>query len=167
MNTLASLGFTYAAELHKTADHALLERMLVKNRVPTEGLNLMAAALFAQGAVPSSYFIGLWSGAHAPTGDETAADFLTQVTEVTAYDGNARKAWTPGAVSNGGTSNAAALARFNFTGELTVNGMFMSTSSPKGSTAGAIVSVVRFPTARTVDPSVYLDVLAGFQFVSM
>ncbi|RYF45098.1 MAG: hypothetical protein EOO27_42075 [Comamonadaceae bacterium] len=144
-----------------------MERMLVKNRVPIEGLNLMAAALFNQGAVPTNYYIGLWSGAHTTNGAETAADFLTQVTEITAYDGSARKAWTPGTVTNGGASNAAALARFNFLDDVTVNGMFMSTSAPKGSTAGAIVSVVKFPSSRSVDPAVYLDVLAGFQFVSL
>lgn len=167
MNTLASCGFTYAASFRDAADHRLLDRALVKNRVPIEGLNLMANGLFAGGAIPTGYFIGLWTGAHVPSGEETAADFLTQVTEITAYDGSTRKPWTPGAVANGGLSNAYALARFNFTSAVTVNGMFMSTSQPKGATAGAIVSVVRFPSPRPVDPSVYLDVLAGFQLVSM
>ncbi|RYF49270.1 MAG: hypothetical protein EOO27_33940 [Comamonadaceae bacterium] len=167
MNTLASCGFTYAASFRDAVNHRLLDRALVKNRVPVEGLNLFANGLFAGGAIPTAFYIGLWSGAHTPNGAETAADFLTQVTEVTAYEGGARKAWTPGSVSNGGVSNSEALARFNFTSDVTVNGMFMTTSSPKGATAGAIVSVVRFPSPRPVDPSVYLDVLAGFQLVSM
>lgn len=166
MKTFASCGFTYAADFRSKVDHRLIGRCLAKNRVPVEGLDLMVNAIFKGGAVPAALYIGLWSGAHTPDGAETAANFLTQVTEIIAYDG-ARKAFAPGSVSNGGVSNADALARFNFDAAATVNGMFMATSQPKGATAGAILSVVRFPSPRPVDPSVYLDVLAGFQLVSM
>ncbi len=166
MNTLASCGFAYTADLRSKADGRLIDRTQAKNRVPGEGLDLMVNAIFKGGAVPGALYIGLWSGAHTPDGSETAANFLSQVTEVTNYAG-ARKAFTPGSVSNGGVSNADALARFNFDAAVTVNGMFMATSQPKGATGGTLLSVVRFPSPRAVDPSVYLDVLAGFQLVSM
>lgn len=70
-------------------------------------------------------------------------------------------------MADGGCSNAASLAIFNFSADAVVNGAFISTAPAKGATNGALMSVVRFPTARQVDASVYLEILSGFQFLSM
>lgn len=167
MTTIARCGFNYQAVLRRNIDGAVVDLLRARNRVPAEGLDMMAAAFFTGGPIPPSLFIGLWSGTHVPTGEEKAEDLLSQVTEVTAYDGAARPAFTPGAVAAGGVSNANALARFGFNGNATVNGAFISTTSAKGATSGRLLSVVRFPNARAVDASVYLEVLSGFQFLSM
>ncbi|AOU99852.1 hypothetical protein [Delftia tsuruhatensis] len=103
--------------------------------------------------MPANLFIGLWSGSYVPNGTETAATLPTLVTEVTQYDGATRKAWVPGNVSAGGVSNELSLARFSFTGMQTVNGVFVSSSSGKGSDTGALLSIVRLPVARAVDPA--------------
>lgn len=167
MTTIARCGFTYDAAVRRKTDAATVAMLRARNRVPQEGLDLMAAGIFTGGAIPSALFIGLWSGSHAPDGAETAANLLTLVTEITSYEGAARPAFTPGAVAAGGVSNVDALARFNFNANAMVNGAFISTASAKGASSGRLLSVVRFPNARAVDASVYLEVLSGFQFLSM
>ena len=167
MNALARCGFTYDLRVRRASSGKLLAVSKAKNRVPAEGLNLIASAVFAAGPVPPALYIGLYSGSHVPDGTETAANLATLVTEITAYEGATRKAFVPGAISNGGCSNAASLATFNFTGDATVNGAFISTVAAKGATTGSLLSVVRFPIARPVDASVYVEVLSGFQLLSM
>ena len=49
----------------------------------------------------------------------------------------------------------------------TVNGAFISTTQAKGAATGRLLSVVRFFNPRAVDDTVYLEVLSGFQFVSL
>lgn len=160
-------GFTFDFTLRDKRNGQKVWRDTVKNRVPMEGLNAIANGYFKGGTGPGAFYIGLWAGAHVPDGTETAATLPSIVTEVTNYDGSTRKTFTSGTVANGGLSNAAELARFSFSGSATVNGAFISTTSAKGSTSGILLSVVRFPVQRSVDASVYLDVLAGFQLVSM
>lgn len=166
MKALAACGFTYDLALRR-ADGSLIENDHAKNRVPAEGLNLVTSAIFKAGAVPAQMYIGLWSGTYVPNGTETAASLPSLVTEVTGYEGATRKEFTPGVVTNGGVSNADSLATFNFDADATVNGAFISSAPAKGATNGALLSIVRFPNPRTVDASVYLEILSGFQFISM
>lgn len=160
-------GFCYEAALRSKHNQELLSLTWAENRIPAEGLDAMVSAFFKAGSVPPALYIGLYSGGHVPSGDETAATFLTVATEVTNYEGATRKAFLPGAVASGGCSNATDLAVFSFTGTGTVNGAFISTAAAKGANTGLLMSVVRFPVARPVDDSLYLEVLAGFQLLSM
>ena len=130
-------------------------------------MDLIASACFAGAAFPSSLFIGLYSGSHVPDGSETAATLPSLTTEVIQYSDATRLAFTPGPVTSGGVSNEASLARFDFSGTAMVNGVFISSAAAKGSDAGALVSIVRLPTPRQVDPAYFLEVLAGFQFISL
>lgn len=166
MTTLAC-GFTYDVNTRLKSDHSLIGRITAKNRVPIEGLNDIATAYLKGGAGPANLYIGLWSGAHIPTGNETASNLSTLVTEFTDYLQAGRLPLVLGAVTTGACSNAADLARFDMTASGTVNGAFISTVQTKGATTGKLLSVVRFANPRTVDDSVYLEVLSGFQFVSL
>lgn len=167
MNALTQCGFVYDVATRRKSDRALIDSLHARNRVPGEGLDLIASAIFAQGPVPGQLHIGLWTGAYVPNGTETAATLPTLVTELTAYEGTTRKLFVPGAVADGGCSNAASLAIFNFTAEAEANGAFISTAPAKGATNGSLLSVVRFPVKRAVDASVYLEILSGFQLLSM
>lgn len=161
-------GFTYDVATRRKSDGALIDQLTgQKNRVPTEGLNDIATAYLKGGAGPANLYIGLWTGALIPTGSETAANLLGQVTEVTNYVQPDRLALTLGAVVGGGCSNTASLARFDLLGAATVNGMFLSTVATKGASTGKLLSVVRFANPRAVDETVYLEVLSGFQFISL
>ncbi len=168
MNALAACGFTYDVNTRLKSDGSMIGRITgAKNRVPREGLNDIATAYLKGGAGPANLYIGLWSGAHVPTGEETAATLLSLVTEVTDYTQANRLLLDLGAVTDGSCSNAAALARFDMLGAGTVNGAFLSTSQTKGAATGKLLSVVRFANPRAVDASVYLEVLSGFQFISL
>lgn len=167
MNALAACGFTYGVDTRRKADGGLLSHITAKNRIPLEGLNDIATAYLKGGAGPANLYIGLWRGAHIPTGDETAATLLSLVTEVTDYTQANRLLLDLGAVTNGSCSNAAALARFDMLVADTVNGAFISTTQTKGAATGKLLSVVRFANPRPVDPTVYLEVLSGFQFISL
>lgn len=167
MSTLRC-GFTYDLAIRSKSDGRILTLDPgMKNRVPAEGLNDMATAYLKNGAGPAALYIGLWSGAHAPTGSETAANLSSVVTEFTSYSQSGRLLLDLGAVADGGCSNAASLARFDVLDTGTVNGAFISTVQAKGSSAGKLLSIVRFANPRPVDASVYLEVLSGFQFISL
>lgn len=168
MNSLAQCGFIYDVNTRRKTDGSMVGRITGnKNRMPAEGINDVVTAYFKGGAGPANLYIGLWSGAHVPTGAETAANLASLVTEVTNYSQATRMALDLGAVVDGLVSNAAALARFDMLGSAVVNGAFLSTASAKGAATGKILSVVRFANPRSVDETVYLEVLTGFQFISL
>lgn len=168
MNSLAQCGFTYDVNTRLKTDGSLVSRLAgCKNRMPAEGINDVVTAYFKGGAGPANLYIGLWSGTHTPNGSETAANLASLVTEVTNYTQATRMLLNLGAVVDGGVSNAADIARFDMMGAATVNGAFLSTTSAKGSSTGKILSVVRFANPRAVDETVYLEVLTGFQFISL
>ena len=168
MTSTLPCGFVYDLAIRDKSDGALrsLDRGM-KNRVPLEGLNDIATAYFKGGAGPSALYVGLWTGARIPDGTETAANLLTLVTEFTNYSQTARLPLVLGPVSNGACSNQASLARFDMLGAGTVNGAFLSTVQAKGADTGKLLSFVRFANPRTVDATVYTEVLTGFQFISL
>lgn len=161
-------GFTYDIYTRRKLDGLLLDSLLgAKNRMPREGLNAAITAVFKQGAGAAAFYMGLWSGAHIPDGEETAATLPGLVTELTDYSQPTRLLLQLGSVADGAASNASNLARFDMLGTGTINGAFISTAQAKGAANGTIYSMVRFPNPRVYDPSVYLELLAGFQFVSL
>lgn len=167
MHSTLNFGFAYDLAVRSKADGRILRIERALNRVPMEGLDDMANAYFKGGAGPSALYVGLWSGAHIPNGLETAATLASMVSEVTNYTQTGRLPLVLGTVANGACSNAASLARFDMLGSATVNGAFLSTVQAKGAATGKLLSVVRFANPRTVDETVYLEVLSGFQFVSL
>ncbi|AOG22029.1 hypothetical protein [Acidovorax sp. RAC01] len=168
MDVIIKPGFTFDVLTRSKATDQIIESVRgAKNRVPREGLNEMALASLKDGASPAALFIGLWSGAHIPNGEETAATLLSLVSEVTTYSQSSRLLLDLGPVTDGACSNAASLARFDMTDSGTVNGAFITTTQAKGASTGKLYSVVRFPNPRPIDTSVYLELLAGFQFTSL
>lgn len=167
-SSILRAGFTYDLAVRSKADGRLLAvERCTPNRVPMEGLNDIADSYLKGGAGPSALYIGLWSGAHIPDGSETAANLASLVSEVTNYTQPGRLVLTLGDVAGGACNNAASLARFDMQGTATVNGAFISTTRAKGAATGRLLSVVRFFNPRAVDDTVYLEVLSGFQFVSL
>ena len=168
MTSKLGCGFVYDMTVADKKTGAVRAQYLgEKNRVPLEGLNDIAAAYLKGGAGPGALYIGLWSGARIPDGTETAANLLTLVTEVTNYTQATRLPLVLGPVANGTCSNEASLARFDILGSATVNGAFLSTAQAKGANTGKLLSFVRFANPRAVDETVYIEVLTGFQFISL
>ena len=168
MTTKLSCGFVYDLAIRqKLSGRALTFDRGMKNRVPIEGLNDIATAYLKGGAGPGALYIGLWSGARVPDGTETAANLLSLVTEVTNYTQPTRLPLVLGNVTGGTCSNEASLARFDIMSAATVNGAFLSTAQAKGANTGKLLSFVRFANPRPVDETVYIEVLTGFQFISL
>lgn len=161
-------GFTYDVMSRLKKDGTLIDQLQgVRNRIPMEGLNDLASAYFKGTAPPGQLYVGLWSGSLVPTGEETAANLLDAVTEVTSYSDSTRIPLVLGSVDRGTCSNLGQLARFDVSANATVNGAFLSTVNAKGARYGKLLSVARFPAPRVVDDSMYLEVLCGFQFISI
>ena len=168
MSSTIRPGFIYDLAIRSKADGRILHiEKATPNRVPLEGLNDMANSYLKGGSAPSGLYVGLWTGSHIPNGGETAANLSSMVTEATAYLQTGRLPLALGTVVDGAVSNAASLARFDMQGAATINGAFLSTVQAKGATTGKLLSVVRFANPRTVDDTVYLEILSGFQFVSL
>ncbi|EER61548.1 hypothetical protein AcdelDRAFT_0883 [Acidovorax delafieldii 2AN] len=168
MSSTIRPGFIYDLAIRSKADGRILHiERGTPNRVPVEGLNDMANCYLKGSAAPAAFYIGLWTGSHIPNGDETAANLASMVSEATAYLQTGRLPLVLGTVANGAVSNAASLARFDMQGTATINGAFLSTVQAKGADTGKLASVVRFANPRTVDDTVYLEILTGFQFVSL
>jgi hypothetical protein len=165
---LVKPGFTYDVLTRSKGDGGLVDALRsVHNRVPREGLNAMATAAIKNGTGPAAFFIGLWSGSHIPNGEETATTLGSLVTEVTSYGQTGRLPLVLGSVADGAASNTASLARFDMLGSGTINGAFVSTVQTKSASTGTLFSVVRFPSPRAFDASLYLELLVGFQFTSL
>lgn len=167
MTSIIRPGFEYTLNVRSKRTGEVLAREHAFNRVPIEGLNDIAETYLKGGTAPAALYVGAWTGSHVPDGNETAASLLGIVTEVTNYVQAGRLVLMLGSVTGGACSNQASLARFDMLGAAVVNGMFLSTTQAKGSSAGKLASVVRFANPRTVDETVYLEVLTGFQFISL
>ena len=168
MSPIIRPGFVYDLAIRSKSDGRILHiEKATPNRVPLEGLNDMANCYLKGGSAPGALYIGLWTGSHIPNGTETTANLSSMVTEATNYLQAGRLPLTLGTVANGAVSNAASLARFDMTGTATINGAFISTVQAKEAATGKLLSVVRFANPRAVDDTVYLEILTGFQFVSL
>jgi hypothetical protein len=158
-------GFAYLVE-HVRAGR-VIERELVHNLMPTEGLNYALSAALTGGAQVSAWYIGLFEGNYTPQASDTAATFPGLATETTAYSGSVRLPWTYSAVAAGATNNSASKAEFTASATKTIYGGFLSSSSVRGGTTGTLLSVVRFSSPKTVDSGDILRITAGFTLTSL
>lgn len=165
MNDVLKPGFTYTFDLLDRHGR-VIEREVVHNLIPVEGLAFMLGALFKNQTVPSGWYIAPYEGNYTPTLGDTAAAMPALATECTAYAASLRAPFAPGAVSGTTIDNGASSAEFVFTEEKTLYGGFMTSSPNKGATTGILLSAVRFGSPKAVGPENPLRVTAGFTFAS-
>jgi hypothetical protein len=158
------IGFEYTVE--HIRDGKVLSTEVVKNLVPTEGLNHILSVVMAGGSPYASWNIGLFEGNYTPTGTITAATLPAQATEMVAYTETTRRPFTPGSVAAGAVNNAASKAQFTFNANKTVYGGFISSSSAKNSVTGVLLSVVRFASPKVLESGDVLSVTAGMTLTS-
>lgn len=129
-----------------------------------EGANyLLNVGLRGQSA-EAAWYIGLFEGDYTPTGSDTAAGIVAAATECTSYSQSTRPSAGFAAPSGGASDNAAGLAAFTFTADKTIHGAFLISSQGKGSGSGKLMTVVRFPTARTVQTGETMSLYAASIF---
>ncbi|WPG35305.1 hypothetical protein [Variovorax sp. EBFNA2] len=159
-------GATYTVEV-VAPDGTVSQCSVEHNKVPTEGLNHMAAVIFKNGAQVGTWFIAPFEGDFTPTDADTAATIAAASQESTAYDAVARLEFIEGAVAAGAVDNTANKAEFVFNATKTIRGVFLVSASPKAATTGTLISVVRFASPKAVDAGSTLRVVAGFAFASV
>lgn len=158
-------GFLWEIEL-VAPDGTVLEREVVKNLVPTEGLNHFASVLFKGGTPNATWYVGLFEGNYTPIAGATAATIAAASTETTAYDEATRVEWVEGTVASGALDNTASKAEFTFNANKTIYGGFLVSSSTKAGTTGVLASLVRFSSPKTPEAGAVLRVTAGLAFTS-
>lgn len=129
--------------------------------VPTQGLNHALGVVLKQETQVPQWYVGLFEGDFTPGPNTTAANLPAAAQECVAYTEAARVPLVTGPVVAGATSNSANLAEFNFTAERTVRGAFIVSAPAKGSTAGILLAVSRFPSPRVMAPNSTLRVFVG------
>jgi hypothetical protein len=139
--------FVYGFEC-RGPDGRLKWRESCGNLVTTEGKNSLGNVYFRGATQITSWYVGLKGAGTAAVGD-TAASHAGWA-EITDYDEAARQTLTLAAYSGGSASNVAALAVFNITATVTVDGAFVTSVSTKGGTTGVLYSVGSFSVARSL-----------------
>ena len=130
------------------------------NIIPTEGLNHFLSVCLKSGSQITAWYLALYSGAYTPLATLTAATFTSLTTEIDnsnaaeKYSEATRVAWVGDAVdtTNAEVTNTASPAAFTIVtaSALVVNGAGMLSASAKASTAGTLMSAVRFVAARSL-----------------
>lgn len=96
-------GVTYDFEL-LDADGNLVDSWQVKNLVPLDGVNHLAAAMFGDTPAIGNFHVGVFAGNYLPTMDSKAADIPSAMSEFVGYSEATRPVWqrlnTDGVISN-------------------------------------------------------------------
>jgi len=127
------------------------KREIAPNLFTAQGLNYLLGAAFDAQAQQTAFYLSLFSGNVTPAGTWTAANYVANSTEFTAYDETTRPVWARGDVANQVLSNTGTEAQFTYStgGPYTIYGGSLLTSSVKGGSAGLLIASARFATTRT------------------
>lgn len=122
-----------------------------QNLVVNEGLNYFLSVALAQGVQIANFYVAPYSGAYTPVATLNAASFNTNATEFTNYTETTRPLWVEGSVASQVVNNNStpALITISNGGVTTVSGAALISESTKNSSAGTLISCVRFSAART------------------
>jgi hypothetical protein len=145
----------------------VIDTEVVKNIIPTEGIDFILNAALNGGTQFSTWYIGLFEANYTPLAADTMATFPASATETTtAYDETTRVALVDGALAAGLWSNAASPAEFTFNASKTIYGGFISSGSTKGGTTGVLLSAVKAATSKAVVDNDVLRITAGITLSS-
>lgn len=141
------MHFNYIVE--HVRDGVVIDTEHVKNLIPTEGLAHMLDVTCKGGSQVATWYVAPYEGNYTPQATDTAASLPAAAVECTAYAEATRPTWVEGAVSGGTVTNVDSKAEFTMNATKTIYGCWLASVSGKGSTAGTVLSVVRFPASKT------------------
>lgn len=138
--------------------HRIRERetgfVVDSNRVVDQGItNILAIALTDAAKIPK-FYLALTSGATAPVAGLTAASFAATQGEIVSttegYTSATRPQWVPAAPVAGVVTSEANKAAYTMASaaSVTVTGAGLLSDNGRGSTAGVLISAVKFDNAR-------------------
>lgn len=158
--SMLGTGLVYTVELVK--DGEVIDQSVEHNILPQQAVDHVASLIRGAGATPiSSWYLGLFENNYVPDSSVTAADLQLTVGESQAYAETARLPWTNEYDGTAMISNASAMAEFTMDASKTIYGAFIVSNSAKGGTAGILLSIARFSTAKVVDAGTTLRIIAG------
>lgn len=167
MKSLAKIGFKYTFE-HLSANGDVLSVEEAYNIIPDEGRDYFLNSALLGGSQFSSWYCGLYEGAHDPQENDTMAGFAAASTEITtAYSEPTRGLIVPDALAGGVYVNGATPLVFTFTAEKIVRGGFISSGSVKGGTSGVLLSAVLASSPKVVGVGEALRVTTGLSLVTL
>jgi hypothetical protein len=158
---LERIGFAYELEYYDP-DGRLVDMRTAHNLMPDEGVRYLLGVAFNNESQWPTFYCGLFSGDYSPYAQQTMANFPTNATEFSGYEGSARIPCQFSNPANNAISNASNKAVFEINQSGVIKGCFLATSAPKGATGGILVSAVRQPSPINVLPGGTLSVTAGF-----
>lgn len=165
MNLHLAGGFEFLIE--RLVRGVVVEREIVHNLMPTEGLDHMVSVTMKNGTQVPTWYLGLYEGNYVPASTDTMALLPGLATEATTYDEAGRVVWNEGAVVTGAVNNSANKAEFTSNANKTIYGGFITSNQTKGATTGVLLSVVRFASPKTFEVGSILRVTAGFTLTSI
>ncbi|MEO8391223.1 hypothetical protein [Polaromonas sp.] len=165
MKTKVQPGFKYLVQILDKAGN-VRDTEVVHNLMPVQGLDHMVGVTLKGSAQLTSWYVGIYQGNYTPVGADTAATFPASATECTNYTAGTRPALTLGAVAAGSVDNGASRAEFVMSANRTLYGGFVASAAAKGSTAGVLLSAVRFTSPKALESGETLRVIAAFALTS-
>jgi outer membrane protein assembly factor BamB len=151
------IGFEYHVEAFDPVTGKVLWQWEKHNLIPDAARSYCLAAMFTGGVQYSSFYVGVFGNDRTPLYSDTSSD-LPDYGELTSFDETTRQLWIPAAETNGTLESSANPAVFTAASDLTVRGVFLSTSSVFGSTAGVLMSAVLGPSPETLSTDAQLRV---------
>lgn len=125
------------------------------NLVVSQGINTILGIALTDVAKLPKYYLALTSGATAPVAELTAGSFAATQGEIVStsegYTSATRPQWVPAAPAAGVVSSNASKASYTIAtaASLTVTGAGLLSDNGRGSTAGVLISAVKFDDPRT------------------
>jgi hypothetical protein len=159
-------GFTYKFELFGR-DGELKWSHEQENLIPDAGRDYIINAAVNGGAQVSTWYVGLFEANRTPAANDTMTLFLADASETADYTttGNARLTITPDALAAGVWANVGTPCEFTFTTAATLHGSFITSGATRASTAGLLLSAVKWPSAKTAAIGDVLRVTVGFSMI--
>lgn len=141
------------------------------NLVPAEGIAYFLNTGMKGGTAITSWYLALFSANVTPAANWTAANFVTNATEIVSgtegYTQAARVPWVGGTVAGGKVGNTASPARFTIvcTTTLNVAGAALLSASAKGAVTGTLASATRYTNVRTLGNGDQYDLVYELELI--
>lgn len=139
----------------------VIDRVEAENLVVDEGITYILGSAFGGTTQVTSHYLGLFSSNSTPTEAWLGSTLSSHLTEFTTYDEAGRQLWNENGGSGTTVTNSANVATFNVSSGLgapvSLYGLFLITSSSKGTNGGTLISAARFTNSREVQASDVLN----------
>jgi hypothetical protein len=147
-SSVLTCGFNYPVKIYRP-DNSLQAELNLFNLMPDAALRQILASSMDAATQVSSFYIGAYSNERVPLATDTAAD-IPDYGEIVSFEEGSRQLWNKGSLQGTMYDSAANPTILTATETVTVRGVFMSTQSAFGSTAGFLWSAVLAPSPETI-----------------